>query len=539
MGASSSTDQKVSTDQREVETLAASTGALPMLQQAFSRLADPQSNAVPLKSLQQCFCLAYENLISEAPKMPGTFLVFLDNLSSSIVDVFFMPQKGGVSWVEFVRGYVKCCGRMSASMSLNTLLKVYAATVTKAGLPLKLEFESDEADCKINGSLLASDVHMLLWMCWTMSWDVRTSRISQAKANLCLPDISHLVLSAVTSCTEVGSGLNVWYCDVLGLEVQLPVGKFLTWAIKTAPCLPDCLTQFVHARLQNFRAAETECASSSSSVGDLSSTKTCSSFLLTRGRAWAISLTLRSTISEEISQVCFPSTGDGTHENLLYQSSLHGRGLNRFWSNIEGYKGPVLMLISASSGDANESGTNLRKWIVGALMQNGFQNGDLFYGSSGCLYAISPVFHVLSSTGKDKNFVYSHLHATGKIYEPKRKPVGIAFGGTMGNERIFVDEDFSRVTIRHHAIDKTYQPGSLFPDQGFLPVEALISEVEVWGFGGKGAKDVQHSYKKREELFTEQRRRVDMKTFASWEDSPEKIMMDMISDPNAVRREDR
>lgn len=187
--------------------------------------------------------------------MPDTFLAFLDNLSSSIVDVFFSPQKGGVSWVEFVRGYINCCGRMPASMSLNALLKVYAATLTKAGLPSKLELESDEAD-KINGSLLVSDVHMLLWMCWTMSWDVRKSRNSKAKANLCLSDISHLVLSAVTSCTEVGNGLNVWSCDVLGLEVQLPVGKFLTWAIKTAPSLPDCLTQFFRERLQNFHAAE-------------------------------------------------------------------------------------------------------------------------------------------------------------------------------------------------------------------------------------------------------------------------------------------
>lgn len=32
---------------------------------------------------------------------------------------------------------------------------------------------------------------------------------------------------------------------------------------------------------------------------------------------------------------------------------------------------------------------------------------------------------------------------------------------------------------------------------------------------------------------------VDLKNFASWEDSPEKMMMDMMSDPNAVRREDR
>ena len=44
--------------------------------------------------------------------------------------------------------------------------------------------------------------------------------------------------------------------------------------------------------------------------------------------------------------------------------------------------------------------------------------------------------------------------------------------------------------------------------QGFLPVEALILEIEVWGLGGKAAKEVQSSYKKREELFTEQRRKV-------------------------------
>ncbi|KAB1203686.1 hypothetical protein CJ030_MR8G025495 [Morella rubra] len=539
MGASSSTEQKVSAEQREVEALAASTGALPMLQKAFSRLADPQTNAVPLKTLQQCFCLSYENLSSEAPKMPDCFPLLLDNLGSAIADLFFMTQKEAVTWVEFVRGYSRCCGRTSASISLNTLLKLYAVTRTKAGLPLKLEFVSDDADCKISGLLLANDVLMLLWMCWTMSWDVRTSTISKAKANLSLPDINHLVLSAVTSCAEVGSGLNVWHCEVLGLEVQLPVGKFLTWAFKTVPSLPDCLTQFVHERLQNFHVAEDQCASSSSSVGDSSSTKTCKSTLLTCGRAWAISLTLRGAISEEISQVCFPRNGDGTEGNLLYQSSLHGRALNRFWSNIEGYKGPLLILVSASSGDEHEGSTNVRKWIVGALMQNGFENRDLFYGSSGSLYAISPVFLVFSSTGKEKNFVYSHLHATGKVYEPHRKPVGIAFGGSMGNERVFLDEDFARITIRHHSTDKTYQPGSLFPDQGFLPVEAFIAEVEVWGFGGRGAKEVQHSYKKREELFTAQRRKVDLKTFASWDDSPEKMMMDMVSDPNAVRREDR
>lgn len=61
--------------------------------------------------------------------------------------------------------------------------------------------------------------------------------------------------------------------------------------------------------------------------------------------------------------------------------------------------------------------------------------------------------------------MYSHLHPSGRVYEPRPKPVGIAFGGTIGNERIFVDEDFARVIIRHHAVDKTYRPGPLFPNQ--------------------------------------------------------------------------
>lgn len=62
-----------------------------------------------------------------------------------------------------------------------------------------------------------------------------------------------------------------------------------------------------------------ECASSSSSVGDISSTKACHSNLLTRGRAWAISLILRGTMSEEISRVCFASNDNATDDNLLYQ----------------------------------------------------------------------------------------------------------------------------------------------------------------------------------------------------------------------------
>lgn len=360
------------------------------------------------------------------------------------------------------------------------------------------------------------------------------------RENLYLPDISPLVLSAVVSCAEGGSGLELWDCDISSLDVQLPAGKFLTWMLTTVPNLTECFTQFVNARLQNCTSSEQDTLeSSSSSLREISSEKACNSCLLTCGKAWAISLTIRSAISQEILNPYFPSNSDATDENLIYRSSLHGKGLNRFWSNIEGYLGPMLILISATSGDASEDSTNCRKWIVGALTHQGFENRDMFYGTSGTLYAISPVFHMYSPSGKEKNFVYSHLHPTGRVYEARPKPVGIAFGGTIGNERVYMDGDFSRVTVRHHAVDKTYQQGSLFPNQGFLPAEALILEVEVWGLGGRKAREIQFSYKKREDLFTAQRRKVDMKTFASWEDSPEKMMTDMMADPNRVRREDR
>lgn len=539
MGASSSTQDQPPIEQREVESLAASTGAVPLLQNAFSKLAHPQTNTLPSQSLQQCFSLNYENLICETPKVADSLRGLLGNLGPSIADLFFVPEKGGLSWVEFLRGFVKCCGRMPASMLLNTLLRVFATTFARAGLTLKLEFESGDADCKISGFLRPIDVLMIFWMCWTMWGDARARKFSKGKEEIFLPDVNHLVLSAVESCAEVGSDVNFWDCNISDLEIQLPVGKFLTWTLTTVPSLTDCFTQFVYVRLQSCVTSENPSEISTSSLGEISSTRAQDTHLLSPGRAWTISLTFRSSISEEILKLCCPVDGEEAEENLLYRSSLHGRGLNRFWSNIEGYHGPLLILVSAHSGDASDHETSARKWIIGALTQQGFENKDVFYGSSGNLYAISPTFHVFLPSGKEKNFVYSHIHPSGRVYEPHPKPVGIAFGGTMGNERIFIDEDFARVTVRHHAVDRTYQHGSLIPHQGFLPVESLILEIEVWGLGGRSAKQMQMSYKKREELFTEQRRKVDLKNFASWEDSPEKMMMDMMSDPNAVRREDR
>ncbi|KAL8127106.1 uncharacterized protein LOC141721186 [Apium graveolens] len=535
MGATSSTEQATS-EQREAESLAASTGGLSLLQHVFSNLSHPQTHSISPSSLQQSFGIDFEKVECEAIESPIGFAELLNHVGSSIVDLFFLAEKGGINWIEFLRGYTKCCGRTSASNSLNNLCRVFGMAAEKAGLSLKLKFEFDDTDCKMTGSLLASELLMLLWVCWLMSWHHRNTNNSKQKANHILPDLSHIVLSAVESCSDTSSDIKNF--NLSELNIELPAGKIHMWALRTVPFLADSFGQFVHAKLRKAVSQEDNLEKSGPSVGDISSTK-CTTCLLTPGRAWAVSLNLRSILHEEIVKTCFPNNAYETDENLLYRSGLHGRGMNRFWANVEGYKGPLLMLIAASSDDAHEGGKDAKEWIIGALTDQGFENKDTFYGSSCSVYALSPVFHTFSSSGKEKNFIYSHLHPTGRLYEPHPKPVGIGFGGTIGNNRIFLDEDFARVTLNHHAHDKTYQPGSLCPGQGYLPLKASVLDVEVWGLGGRSAKEVQNANQKREDLFTEQRRKIDLKTFSNWEDSPEKMMMDMMSNPNTVQREER
>lgn len=58
-------------------------------------------------------------------------------------------------------------------------------------------------------------------------------------------------------------------------------------------------------------------SSNSSSVGDISS-PAAYDYILTQGRAWAISITQKSTRNEEISRA-FISNGGGMDNNLLYR----------------------------------------------------------------------------------------------------------------------------------------------------------------------------------------------------------------------------
>ncbi|KAK4768425.1 hypothetical protein SAY87_003566 [Trapa incisa] len=261
MGTSASTEQKdISPEQRELEGLAASTGAVPMLQKAFANLADPQENAIPIQSLQKCFSICYKRATREPPGafLPDSILRFLGHLGLSIVDVFFVSNEGGLSWLEFVRGYLNCCGRMTASVCLTNLLRIFEVSAKRAGLAAELGFESDGTDCKVMGYLMPSDIYALLIMCWSMLWSTRTSSFSRSEGDsiFYVPEVENLLFSVVDSCAEGGGSSDFWNCDVFNLQAKVPAGKFMTWVLATIPRLPDCFSQFVSGSLQHLMASE-------------------------------------------------------------------------------------------------------------------------------------------------------------------------------------------------------------------------------------------------------------------------------------------
>ncbi|KAF9604417.1 hypothetical protein IFM89_006426 [Coptis chinensis] len=162
-----------------------------------------------------------------------------------------MGDKEGVDWIQFLRGYIKCCGRMPALMSLNKLYKLYVATCSKAGLAskLELEFESDDTD-KVSGYFTSIDVVMFLWIRWAMSQNAIMKKLSLWEEKLEILDMNPLALSAITSCTDDVKELNVWDCCVSGLDVQLPAQKLHMWVLSLVPSLAHCFKEYVDARFR-------------------------------------------------------------------------------------------------------------------------------------------------------------------------------------------------------------------------------------------------------------------------------------------------
>lgn len=86
----------------------------------------------------------------------------------------------------------------------------------------------------------------------------------------------------------------------------------------------------------------------------------------------------------------------------FFRASVHGRGLSRFWSNVEGYNGPILLLISAMVANSSEADNRMtsNKWIIGILSEQGLESRDVYFGSSAYLFAIDPIFRAFPPSGE-------------------------------------------------------------------------------------------------------------------------------------------
>lgn len=266
MGASASTSNASpeAHEQREQESLASACLALPLLHAAHTRSA-ASSDALPdaLSPPRAAFRLSG----SSAP--PPHFDALLAHLGPAIASLFFGHGEGAdAGWVGFLKGFNRCCARVPTSQSLALLLRVYAAACADAGAPCGVQFQPDDDDeGKVVGELAPEEIAVLLWMCWVMAWG------SSAPSGACdggqksepvvviLPQVSHLVLSALVSAGAVADDAGIWDWEISGAGKGVKVQEFTSWVLSTAVGLGSCLSRYVQERLRLLAADSMEVSS--------------------------------------------------------------------------------------------------------------------------------------------------------------------------------------------------------------------------------------------------------------------------------------
>jgi hypothetical protein len=272
MGASSSTGNPSpeAHEQREQETLASAALSLPLLRAAFSRsAAAANANALPdaLAPPPASFRLP------GSPPLPPHFHDILAGLGPAIASQFFghgaaAAPEGDARWVPFLRGFNRCCARVPASRSLALLLRVYAAACVGAGAPCGVQVQPDEGggddDVKVVGELTPEEIAVFLWMCWVMAWSASVSRVAgdggekSEPVAVLLPDVTHLVLSALVSAGAVADDAGIWGWDISSGGKGVKIQEFTSWVLSTPVGLGNCLSRYVRDRFRSLAADSVE-----------------------------------------------------------------------------------------------------------------------------------------------------------------------------------------------------------------------------------------------------------------------------------------
>lgn len=285
MGASTSTSNP-SLEAQEQETLASASLALPLLRAAFSR-----SNG----SLAEALSPPPAAFRSDSPPVPPRFHDLVARLGPAIASLFFSdvgPAGDAAGWLGFLRGFNRCCARVPASQSLALLLRVYAAACADAGAPCGLQFHPDEdgagGEGKVVGELAPGEIAVLLWMCWVMAWSGSAPGVSGGQEGggkgepVLLPDVTHLVLSALVSAGAVADDAGVWGWEVSRGGKGVKVQEFTSWVLSTAAGLGNCLSRYVQERFRSCAADPVEVSKLHCRVSNLLWKVSCIAFVLHR-----------------------------------------------------------------------------------------------------------------------------------------------------------------------------------------------------------------------------------------------------------------
>ncbi|BBM97548.1 protein MpOXR4 [Marchantia polymorpha subsp. ruderalis] len=547
-----------------LETKLRGSGDLTVLERAFECLSLSSDETgkqalIQRKKLEGCFGLAPLAVRDDGISQISQIMA---SVGSAIVGEYFDAEHETFDWNQLLEGYQK----IIEATGVEHLKALFSVFFRASGTALedpkskvsKSENEGEGADIT---SISETQLQNFLLLCWVLMCHTRLPTKGNVTESggvleISLPNINSLMSAAVSACEKKSKGETS--AEQIGREMVFSISNVSSWILSTIPALSECLVRYVRAQLTRIpvlskvdshdeqnrtttsQSAESEEAGRTSDDKQEPENAKKDVLLLHSGTAWAVGLSLKDYTAAEIlfrASCGIVEAADVELPTLLYRSSLHGRGLNRFWTCVDGYRAPVIVLISAQTQEESSPGA---VFVMGTLVSSGFENKESSYGASGCcLYSVEPLFCPFRTSGKEKYYVYSHKHTPGAVYRAQPANEGIGLGGSYGKERVWLDKDFATLTVRHHAVDKTYHPGGLVPGQGFSPVSAQMLEIEIWGLGGVKAEQDQAKFLNRENLFSEQRRKIDLAAFGNWENSPEKMMMEMMADPNAGRRQER
>ncbi|XP_033337895.1 uncharacterized protein LOC117227074 [Megalopta genalis] len=180
------------------------------------------------------------------------------------------------------------------------------------------------------------------------------------------------------------------------------------------------------------------------------------------------------------------------HWTLLYNSSEHGTGANRFLHHVLGYRGPTLLFIRAHSPDRD---TIRPTYCICSAVE--WRESHLYWGDGDSVgIELFPSYRVIEKGAK---VLYLNTNIRGY-------PHGLRFGSNPRSPYISIDESFHSVSIA----------GAPYP----------IASLEVWGCGHTQLRERQLEIKKWQVKEAEKQRIVKLSA-SDWIDHPDRYLLEL------------